>query len=253
MAGLLSFLLLGGHRVRYDPIRDGLRRVLARHGENDDRAAVFEVFDARAGWRLVLKNGHRPGITPDFWPDNKKRSSSFPASPGGGISAIFFRQERNSNRGIPFDEWGTFGEHSRNSLKIMAGREGFEPSVTFLPHTLSKRAHSTTLTPALGGREARKRIGAWQSIFLMFGGIAIHESGKFGRVSGENHPCRTPVHPWILRDVLRALRVFAFRSCHLPGILRCRPSRSGPVEICHFPIPQIGIAPVGGLVHEHAR
>ena len=31
----------------------------------------------------------------------------------------------------------------------MADREGFEPSVTLLPHTLSKRAHSTTLTPAL--------------------------------------------------------------------------------------------------------
>jgi hypothetical protein len=30
----------------------------------------------------------------------------------------------------------------------MAGREGFEPSVTLLPHTLSRRAHSTTLTPA---------------------------------------------------------------------------------------------------------
>ncbi len=35
------------------------------------------------------------------------------------------------------------------SLKL-ADREGFEPSVTLLPHTLSKRAHSTTLTPALG-------------------------------------------------------------------------------------------------------
>lgn len=31
----------------------------------------------------------------------------------------------------------------------MAGRVGFEPTVTLLLHTLSKRAHSTTLTPAL--------------------------------------------------------------------------------------------------------
>lgn len=50
-------------------------------------------------------------------------------------------------------------------MNWMADREGFEPSVTFPPHTLSKRAHSTTLTPALGGREARKRISCWQSIF----------------------------------------------------------------------------------------
>lgn len=31
--------------------------------------------------------------------------------------------------------------------KSMADRVGFEPTVTFQPHTLSKRAHSTTLTP----------------------------------------------------------------------------------------------------------
>jgi hypothetical protein len=29
----------------------------------------------------------------------------------------------------------------------MADREGFEPSETLLPHTLSRRAHSTTLPP----------------------------------------------------------------------------------------------------------
>ena len=51
----------------------------------------------------------------------------------------------------------------------MADREGFEPSVTLLPHTLSKRAHSTTLTPALGGRDARNSIRAWQSLFEIFG------------------------------------------------------------------------------------
>ena len=50
----------------------------------------------------------------------------------------------------------------------MADREGFEPSVTLLPHTLSKRAHSTTLTPALGGRETRNSICGWQSLFEMF-------------------------------------------------------------------------------------
>ncbi len=50
----------------------------------------------------------------------------------------------------------------------MADREGFEPSVTLLPHTLSKRAHSTTLTPALGGRDARDSAGAWQSLFTIF-------------------------------------------------------------------------------------
>ena len=34
----------------------------------------------------------------------------------------------------------------------MADRAGFEPAETLLPHTLSKRAHSTTLPPVL--REA---------------------------------------------------------------------------------------------------
>ena len=50
----------------------------------------------------------------------------------------------------------------------MADREGFEPSVTLLLHTLSKRAHSTTLTPALGGRDARNSIRTWQSLFEIF-------------------------------------------------------------------------------------
>ncbi len=50
----------------------------------------------------------------------------------------------------------------------MADREGFEPSVTLLLHTLSKRAHSTTLTPALGGRDARNSVHRWQSLFEKF-------------------------------------------------------------------------------------
>ncbi len=46
-------------------------------------------------------------------------------------------------------------------LLKMADREGFEPSVTLLPHTLSKRAHSTTLTSALlVVDEDLKRVGA---------------------------------------------------------------------------------------------
>ena len=47
----------------------------------------------------------------------------------------------------------------------MADREGFEPSVTLLPHTLSKRAHSTTLTPALGreGGDPTEPPPAWQA------------------------------------------------------------------------------------------
>ena len=40
--------------------------------------------------------------------------------------------------------------------------------MTLLPHTLSKRAHSTTLTPALGGRDARNSIRSWQSLFEIF-------------------------------------------------------------------------------------
>jgi len=42
----------------------------------------------------------------------------------------------------------------------MADREGFEPSVSLTPHTLSKRAHSTTLTSALivGGARSKKKF-----------------------------------------------------------------------------------------------
>ena len=50
----------------------------------------------------------------------------------------------------------------------MADREGFEPSVLLPAHTLSKRAHSTTLTPALGGRDARNSVHRWQSLFEKF-------------------------------------------------------------------------------------
>jgi hypothetical protein len=53
-------------------------------------------------------------------------------------------------------------------LSILADREGFEPSVTLLLHTLSKRAHSTTLTPALGGRDARNWFRRWQPLFEIF-------------------------------------------------------------------------------------
>jgi integrase len=38
---------------------------------------------------------------------------------------------------------------------LLADREGFEPSVSFTPHTLSRRARSTTLAPALARRRGR--------------------------------------------------------------------------------------------------
>ena len=46
--------------------------------------------------------------------------------------------------------------------KLPADREGFEPSVLLLAHTLSKRAHSTTLTPALSGRA--RTLGAARAL-----------------------------------------------------------------------------------------
>ena len=55
---------------------------------------------------------------------------------------------------------------SIHDLTPKTDREGFEPSVTLPPHTLSKRAHSTTLTPALGRRETRGTGMAWQPILL---------------------------------------------------------------------------------------
>jgi hypothetical protein len=51
-------------------------------------------------------------------------------------------------------------------VRRMADREGFEPSVRFTAHTLSKRAHSTTLPSVLcwsraafaGAREAARSL-----------------------------------------------------------------------------------------------
>ena len=66
----------------------------------------------------------------------------------------------------------------------MADREGFEPSVTLLPHTLSKRAHSTTLTPALGGRQARNSFSTWQPPFSILCPISpLSEIQRFGMTS----------------------------------------------------------------------
>ena len=57
----------------------------------------------------------------------------------------------------------------------MADRAGFEPAETFLPHTLSKRAHSTTLPPVLGdssvdgGRKLPSYRGIGNSFFRVSG------------------------------------------------------------------------------------
>jgi hypothetical protein len=54
----------------------------------------------------------------------------------------------------------------------MADREGFEPSVTSLLHTLSKRAHSTTLTSALifpgGGARSKQKFYSLGNHFRKF-------------------------------------------------------------------------------------
>jgi hypothetical protein len=54
----------------------------------------------------------------------------------------------------------------------MADREGFEPSVTSLLHTLSKRAHSTTLTSALifpgGGARSKQKFCSLGNHFRKF-------------------------------------------------------------------------------------
>ena len=71
-------------------------------------------------------------------------------------------------------------------FKMLADREGFEPSDTLLHHTLSKRAHSTTLPSvrlenALTGRGGRTLTGGrWRgnaemSLFLasMLSNLAV--------------------------------------------------------------------------------
>ena len=75
----------------------------------------------------------------------------------------------------------------------MADRVGFEPTVRSHAHTLSKRAHSTTLTPVRlksalgrGGRNLSLQYesGNTEMLFLVnlspFGGVAFLE------------PCQTP-------------------------------------------------------------
>ena len=74
--------------------------------------------------------------------------------------------ERSKHR--PLATGDCWGESLDPALGKMADREGFEPSVLLLAHTLSKRAHSTTLTPALQwkGADPRGRLPAWQPDFL---------------------------------------------------------------------------------------
>ena len=53
----------------------------------------------------------------------------------------------------------------------MADRAGFEPAETLLPHTLSKRARSTTLPPVLSSAswlkaaEISQQFVGWQFFF----------------------------------------------------------------------------------------
>ena|GEM_PF-3875993 len=52
-------------------------------------------------------------------------------------------------------------------VEVMADRVGFEPTVRSHAHTLSKRAHSTTLTPvllefALWPRRAEATASTWE-------------------------------------------------------------------------------------------
>ena len=70
----------------------------------------------------------------------------------------------------------------RELLKL-ADREGFEPSVTLLPHTLSKRAHSTTLTPALGGGTLGTRSGIGNLFLRSFQRKGRRKNGR--RILGD--------------------------------------------------------------------
>ena len=55
---------------------------------------------------------------------------------------------------------GLLLSHMTSKSEEMADRVGFEPTVTLLPHTLSKRAHSTTLTPVrlIGCNERGRKL-----------------------------------------------------------------------------------------------
>ena len=86
----------------------------------------------------------------------------------------------------------------------MADREGFEPSVTLLLHTLSKRAHSTTLTSVLIHRVAGRGVRTKNRRLAIIFGKKIR-----------SHPRASKCHPagtrW--RDILA---LFAVRASKIP-------------------------------------
>jgi len=88
---------------------------------------------------------------------NPRGALSLSQSAVAGAAAAYLAETLNDGDTLGL-AWG-------RTTSLVADREGFEPSVTLLPHTLSKRAHSTTLTPALGGRDARSLVLGLQSLF----------------------------------------------------------------------------------------
>ena len=109
-----------------------------------------------------------------------------------------------------------------HDLPQKTDREGFEPSVTLPPHTLSKRAHSTTLTPALGRRETRERRMAWQSHFICelweksARSIGMHSSPV---AQGRTSPYSTHILPSLRR---RRLPLGRLRTALPPGASMAR-------------------------------
>ena len=67
----------------------------------------------------------------------------------------------------------------------VADRVGFEPTVTFLPHTLSKRAHSTTLTPVRIKNVRGRSVGTFRAKTLCCKGFLWLFDGRPGANAGD--------------------------------------------------------------------
>lgn len=97
------------------------------------------------------------------------------------------------------------GDVSQNLReKKMADREGFEPSVTLLLHTLSKRAHSTTLTSVLIHRVAGRGVRTKNTRLAIIFGKKICSESRASK-------CHPTVTRW--RDILT---LFAVRASEFP-------------------------------------
>ena len=137
-----------------------------RHGSEEWRTGRDCVSDASAKPRPISSSGQGGIACAALRPSQDgSRCSQFSDRRHGRLTAFKPIPPLRSGRGsLP-----SLKRHDPTPASgsgVVADREGFEPSVTLPPHTLSKRAHSTTLTPALGRPETSEGRMTWQPILF---------------------------------------------------------------------------------------